>query len=603
MRPKKIATTFRAKAFITGLIGLLVAVGVAQARPLRPNQAFRFHAAIRHDALVVRWTAAPGYHLYRSRIHLTVSPASVRLAPFSFPKGRLVQDPAFGRQQIYEGRTRLTIPFVSAPAGQNMRVTARYQGCADAGICYPPQHKTVNLIIPPTVHAQPTALVRHTVTQKGHSAPPWATLFVFLIAGLGLAFTPCVFPMIPILSATIVGQRDGSVRPLALSLSYVAGMALTYTAAGILAALTGHYIQAAFQNPWILSAFSLLFAVLALSMFGVYELALPSGLAERFAGYGRGGTLTGTFVLGAFSALIVGPCVAAPLAGALLLISHTGDAVFGGLALLALSIGMGIPLVVVGTSAGHLLPKAGPWLTKTRAIFGVVLLGVAIWLESRILPPPVVLALWSVLAIVSAVAFGALEPLREGGCGGRQGLMKGFGIAVFIYGLLLALGAASGATSPAAPLAALMGARGGSSASPSALHFRPVHTLTGLRAVLKEARGRPVMVDFWASWCVQCQRMEANTFHDRRVTKALASFVLVRADVTKNNAASRDLAAHLKVFGPPTLVFFDGKGRRIRDLPGYEGPGALLATIQALDLQATHARRLSNDAPLPQGTS
>ena len=572
---------------------LITGMGGVQARPLAPNQAFRFHAAIRHHKLFVRWTAAPGYHLYRDRIRLQVLPKSVRLVPFHLPAGRWVNDPAFGHQQVYEGKTRLAISFAKPPLGPTIEVVAHYQGCANAGICYPPLAKRVTLAwpavshappSPPTPHAVPSSLVltKAVLPHPIHTAssPPWTSLFLFLAAGLGLAFTPCVFPMIPIVSATIVGQRGGRVRPLTLSLAYVTGMALTYTLAGIVAALTGHYVQAAFQNPWVIGVFSALFVVLALSMFGFYELQIPSGIQERMGRYGRGGQVAGTFVLGAFSALIVGPCVAAPLAGALLLISRTGNALFGGLALLALSLGMGLPLLVIGTSAGHLLPKAGPWLSKTRAVFGVLLLAVAIWLESRVVPPQWVLASWSLLIIVTTVAAGALEPLGPGPTGYARAA-KGFAVAALAYGLILGIGALSGATSPLAPLRAFSGRAPAQWARPH-LTFEPIHNIQELKTILARAHGHPVMVDFWASWCVQCQRMEANTFRDPKVVHALASFVLVRADVTKSDHASRVLLRRLHAFGPPTLVFFSSQGLRLKDEPGYEGPRTFLRHLRGL---------------------
>ncbi|WP_168185463.1 protein-disulfide reductase DsbD [Acidiferrobacter sp. SPIII_3] len=562
----------------------------AAARPLAPNQAFRFHAAIVHGALAVRWTAAPGYHIYRSRVHLAVAPRGVRLAPFHLPKGRWVNDPAFGHQQVYEGRTVLTIPFARAPGGRVLRVTSRYQGCANAGICYPPLTKTVVLktpragIGPRSSPPAAPAPVSSIAASPAKITPPWDTLVLFLVAGLGLAFTPCVFPMIPILSATIVGQCRGRARPLTLSLAYVVGMAATYTAAGIIAALTGHYVQAAFQNPWVLSAFSALFVVLALCMFGLYDLQMPRAVQERLGRYGQGGQVLGTLVLGVFSALIVGPCVAAPLAGALLLISRTGDVVFGGLALLALSIGMGLPLLAIGTSAGHFLPKAGPWLDKIRAVFGLLMIAVAIWLEGRILPGPVTLGLWALLAIVGSVALGALEPLKSGSPGAAS-LMKGLEVAILGYGLVLGVGALSGATDPLAPLARLS-ASGIRPAARPRLTFQTIHDVRGLKAALAGAHGRPVLVDFWASWCVQCRRMDDNTFRDPRVVTALRSLVLVRADVSQDNGRTRRLLARLHAFGPPTLVYFNRHGARIGEWSGYEGPRALLAHITRPDSAA-----------------
>ncbi len=564
---------------LTALVG--AALVSACARPLSPSQAFRFHAAIRHGELAVRFTAAPGYHLYRDRIHLVLRPRSAALARYRLPPGRWLNDPALGRLRVYEGRTRFAIPFARIRHGQHVRVIARYQGCANAGICYPSAQRTVPLV---WTGATRIPKARTTAWTQAHdpSSPPWATLLVFLVAGIGLAFTPCIFPMVPILSATIVGQQGPTrrARPFTLSAAYVGGMALTYTAAGIVAALTGHYVQAAFQNPWVITIFSAVFLVLAASLFGLYELQVPCAIQERMSRFGRGGQALGSFVLGMCSALIVGPCVAAPLAGALLLISRTGDVAFGGAALFALSLGMGIPLLVIGTSAGHLLPKAGPWLTKTRALFGVLLVGVAIWLESRVLPQPLTLGLWGLLAIVSSVAAGALEPLAAGASGWARGA-KGALVALLAYGLALGAGALGGAGSLAAPLAPYTGGRAPASRT---LAFTPVTNVTRLAAVLHHAHGRPVLVDFWASWCVQCRRMTAQTFQSARVRSALKGFVLVRADVTRSGAQSRALERRLGVFGPPTLVFFNRAGHRVRDVAGYEGPGRLVRTLRALAL-------------------
>lgn len=554
---------------------------VAQSQPLRPNQAFRFTAHLVNHALVVSWVAAPGYHFYRSRTQLQVLPESVRLKPFHLPPGRWVDDPAFGHQQVYEGQTTLTIPFLRTPTTRTIEVVSHYQGCANAGICYPPLVKTVALTWPDILgdSAAHVPLRPLPQPQPVRRQPPWATLVLFFLAGIGLAFTPCVLPMVPILSATIVGQRGGRASPFALSLAYVLGMALTYTAAGVIAALTGHYLQAAFQSPWVLSVFSGLFVLLSLSMFGLFNLQVPSSIQGRLATYGRGGQAFGTFVLGAFSALIVGPCVAAPLAGALLLISRTGDVVFGGLALLALSLGMGLPLLAIGTSAGHFLPKAGPWLEKTKAIFGVLLLVVAIWLESRVLPPSVTLGLWSVLAIISAVTLGTLDPLAPSASGTRR-FAKGVGVTLFAYGLALGAGALSGATSPLTPFAHW-------SATTMAprhrvLAFRHLDHVQGLTSILAQSAGKPVLIDYWASWCVQCQRMETNTFENRKVERALASFVLVRADVTADDSATTALLHRFNVFGPPTLVFLNGHGATIANVAGYEGPHALLTRLHTL---------------------
>ena len=411
----------------------------------------------------------------------------------------------------------------------------------------------------------------------------------FLIFGLLLAFTPCVFPMIPILSGIIAGQGEHLTtrKAFVLSLVYVLAMAVTYTIAGVLAGLFGANLQAAFQNPWVLSAFAAIFVLLALSMFGFYELQLPSSIQSRIMqaqNRQQGGTLTGVAVMGFLSALIVGPCMAPPLAGALIYIGQTGDAVIGGLALFALSIGMGLPLILVGTVGGKYLPKAGTWMDAVKAVFGVLLLGVAIWMLERFLPATVTQLLWAVLLITSAVYMGATDSLKEAASGWRR-LWKSIGVVLLLWGALILIGVAGGGKGTVlAPLAGL--SVGGGASAPAELTFRQVDNEAELDQALAQAKaaGQPVMLDFYADWCVSCKEMEHNTFSDARVIEALDGFLVLQADVTANNAEHKALLKRFDLYGPPGIIFWDDQGERVREhwVVGYQPPDEFLTHVNAV---------------------
>ncbi|MBN6742782.1 protein-disulfide reductase DsbD, partial [Acidithiobacillus sp. MC6.1] len=535
-----------------------------------------------------------------------------------------------GRLQVYEGTTALHIPlhWVGTPPAQ-FAVTSSYQGCANAGVCYPLATTTVPLTLtqpaasapsispaspmvsaPPAPSTQGVNTVQPPVPTSGTTAL-FATglqgdgtiwiLLLFFAAGLGLAFTPCIFPMIPILSSLVVGQVDGTAHPrharrhaFWISLAYVLGMALTYTVMGVLAAVTGAYLQAVFQNPWVLGLFSALFVVLALSMFGFYELQIPGAVQTRLSRYGKGGHFFGALVMGMLSALIVGPCIAAPLAGALLFIARTGNVVLGGAALFLLALGMGVPLLVIGTSAGHFLPRAGRWMVAVKAVFGVVLLGVAIWFLSRILPGPASLALWAILAIISAVYLGAFRSAAVGDSGWRR-FWQGGGLTLFAYGLAMGAGALAGGRlvqEPLAPFVARGEAIGAQPAKTANQRFERhmVTSLAQLHQALLAAKGRPVLVDFWAKWCVECQRMDITTYDDPRVEKALQPFALIRVDVTASDAASPALLRHFQLFGPPAVLLVNAHGKFVAQYEGYEGPDALLQHLQQMHLATLSSR-------------
>ena len=410
----------------------------------------------------------------------------------------------------------------------------------------------------------------------------WAILAFFFLAGLGLSLTPCVLPLIPILSGIIAGQghQASHARGFALSLTYVLGMALTYAAAGVAAGLTGTLLSAALQNVWVLGGFALVFVILSFSMFGFYELQLPTALQSKLSeesGHLHGGRGLGVFLMGALSALIVGPCVAAPLAGALLYIGQTGDAVLGGTALFVMALGMGAPLIAVGVAGGSLLPKAGPWMEGVKKGFGVLLLATAVWLVSPVLPPIVPMLAWAALLIIPAIFLHALDPLPPH-AKGWQRFWKGIGIVMLLTGAALLVGALAGNRDPLQPLAGLRG--GAIAAETKKLPFERVATLAELEQKVMAA-GRPVMLDFYADLCVSCKEMEKFTFADAQVQAKLAGFTLLKADVTANSDDDKALLARFGLFGPPGILFFDASGREIKSIRvvGYQDAGRFLQTL------------------------
>ncbi len=576
-----------------------------EAEPLDPDVAFQFSSEVEGDALVARWQIAPGYYLYRDKISFKLQDGSgVSLGDYTLPPGQEKNDETFGRLSVYHNAVEARIPLHRSGAGPaQATLQVGYQGCAELlGICYPPIKKQVALDLGgagaapaaagPSAAAVPAppASEQDSLAASLAGGNRLATILTFFGLGLLLAFTPCVFPMIPILSSIIVGQGAGLTtrRAFVLSLVYVLAMAATYTVAGVAAGLFGANLQAAFQNPWILGSFSAVFVLLAFSMFGFYELQLPSVLQSRISELSnkqQSGSLVGVAVMGLLSALIVGPCVAPPLMGALIYIGRTGDALLGGTALFALSLGMGAPLLLIGTSAGKLLPRAGGWMEAVKAVFGVMLLAVALWMLDRILPPLVTMLGWSLLAIVSAVYMGALEPIREGASGWRK-LWKGLGVALLIYGALLLVGVGGGATDPTRPLhgPAFGPMVQGPAAPAGELQFRHIKTTADLDRELTAARaaGRTVMVDFYANWCVSCKEFAKYTFSDPGVRTALAGTVLLQADVTANDEADQALLKRFGLFGPPSILFFgtDGQERRAYRVIGFMEPNQFRAQAE-----------------------
>ena len=540
------------------------------------------------DRITLRWDMADGYYLYRDKVKVAIAGDAATLGALQLPDGERHFDEYFGEQVVYYGEMAANVPVAAPPGTRELALDVSYMGCADAGLCYPPTTKRVTVALgagPPAATASgpgvgaPMQSEQDALAQKIRSGNLLAVLATFFGAGLLLAFTPCVLPMVPILSGIIVGAgRDKPVsrgRAFSLSLAYVMGMALTYTVAGAVFAAAGQQAQAFFQKPWIIVLFAALFVLLALAMFGVFNLQVPAALQARLADASnkqKQGTLVGTAVMGALSSLIVTACVAPPLVAALAVIGQSGDVFRGGAALFALSLGMGAPLLLVGASAGRLLPKAGPWMDAVRAVFGVMLLAVAVWMLSRILPGPVTLALWAVLAFVSGYCLWTLGS-RE--MRGLVAVRRALGALAIVYGMLMLVGALAGRSDPLQPLAGL--GAGSSTPGPAHLAFTRIKTVADLEREVAVARaaGRPVMLDFYADWCVSCKEMERYTFTDAGVQGALAAAVLIQADVTANDADDQALLRHFGILGPPTIVFFgtDGQERRDYRVVGFQPAG------------------------------
>ena len=572
------------------LILLGLALPVAAQEFLDPLVAFKPEARALDDKTVeVRYSIAKGYYLYRDKFRFAAEGAT--LGTPVFPAGKQKHDDNFGDVEVYYKSVAIRLPLSANQSGPiTLKVTA--QGCADAGVCYPPQEQKLSVTLPAPGSA-PAAVPDAAGDESGHiagllqNAGFWLAVSTFFGFGLLLALTPCVFPMIPILSGIIVGQGHHVSRSKSflLSLAYVLGMAVTYAALGVAAGLTGTLLSAALQNPWVLGAFAAVFVVLSFSMFGFYELQLPSFLQSKLseeASHLHGGHLAAVFAMGALSAVIVGPCVAAPLAGALLYIGQSGDAVLGGAALFAMALGMGVPLLLVGLSATTLLPRSGPWMEAVKKAFGVILLGTALWLVSPVLPAALVMAGWALLLIVPAVFMHALDPLPAT-AKGWQRFWKGIGIVMLLAGAALVVGLAAGSRDPLQPLKGVVAANAaaGGGAEAPALPFVRVKSVADLEARVKAA-GKPVMLDFYADWCVSCKEMERFTFSDPKVRAKLAGFTLLQADVTANSEDDKALLQRFKLFGPPGIIFFDAAGQEIAGLRvvGFQEATPFLQVLQ-----------------------
>ena len=564
------------------LLSLCLSMAASAQELLEVDKAFRLSArALDAGTLEVRYDIAKGYYMYRDKFRFALEPAGAKAGEAQLPPGKVKKDEFFGDVETYRKEVVILLPF-TAPAGlDSVTLKATSQGCADLGVCYPPNAQTlkVSLAAMSTAPAGASPSAAAGVVEDESSqlagllknAGFWLILTTFFGAGVLLAFTPCVFPMYPILSGIIVGHghKITKGRALVLSLAYVLGMAVTYAAAGVAAGLSGSMLSAALQNAWVLGGFAALFVVLSLSMFGFYELQLPTFLQSKLSeesGHIQGGSLHGVAAMGALSALIVGPCVAAPLAGALLYIAQTRDAVLGGAALFAMALGKGVPLVIVGVSTRSLLPHTGPWMESVKKSFGVLLLALAIWLVSPVLPAWAHLAAWGALAIGTAIFLRALDPLPPHAHGWAR-LWKGIGIVLLIVGATQIVGAVGGSRDPLAPLGFLRSA----GAAGEHVAFERVKTMAELDARLAAA-DRPVMLDFYADWCVSCKEMEKYTFSDAKVAAQMRRMTLLQVDVTAHSDEDKALLKRFGLFGPPGILFFDRQGQERKNLRvvGYQ---------------------------------
>jgi thiol:disulfide interchange protein DsbD len=614
----------RALALLVMLVLACVA-GLARAADdfLEPDRAFQVAVRPADDrSLEITFQAAPGYYLYREQFRFVADGATLG-AP-TLPQGRVKFDETFRKNvETYRGTVRVTVPVASA--SRDFRLYTQHQGCADAGLCYPPQPKgfRVSLAgfggdgsvraladseVPPTLPggASPDVATAGASTVTTTAAPMgagadasalgsalqdgrfWPVVGAFFLAGILLSFTPCVLPMLPIVSSIIAGHGAAVSRGrgFALAAAYSLGMAVVYTALGVAAGLAGEGLAAAFQTPWVLALFAAGLVALALSMFGVYELRLPSAFTNRMADVSTrlpAGRVAGVLAMGGVSALIVSPCVAAPLAGALVYLSQTHDVWLGGTALFSLAAGMSVPLLLVGASAGALLPRAGPWMDEVKAFFGLLLLGVALYTVQIVLPPGLVLALWGALFIAGALLL--VPPMRRAAGAAARPLWRRAAAALLaIVGIAQLIGAAAGGTDPLQPLAPFAAERRAQASSGTPV-FVPVASVEALDAALRTA-GRPVILDFYADWCVSCKEMERYTYSDPAVQAKLGRALLLKADVTRNNADDRALLKRFGLFGPPGTIFFDAKGEEVAAARtiGYQRTERFLETLRAAGL-------------------
>lgn len=632
-----------ASRWLLALVGACCLVAAIPGRAaddfLAPEVAFKPGArAVDAKTLEVSFEIAPGYYLYREQFRFEANGAT--LAAAGFPAGHVKFDETFQKNvETYRETLRIPLPVTQAP--REFELTVRYQGCADKGLCYPPQQMVVKASLagfggsgkveggpardapPPAMSAaasQPGGVLGAiTGTDSPAGAAPayeprfdpaaspapaepdrldaalrdghfWSIVAVFFAAGLLLSLTPCVLPMLPILSSIIVGQGEAAVprgRAVGLAASYSLGMALVYTALGIAAGLAGEGLAATLQKPAVLGLFALMLVALSLSMFGVYELQLPQRWTGRMTAASQrlpAGRIAGVFAMGGVSALIVSPCVAAPLAGALVYISQTRDVALGGTALFALAAGMSVPLMLLGASAGALLPRAGAWMDEVKRVFGVLLLGVAIWTVQSVLPGPLVLAAWGALLIGTAVMLYQGRPADTPPS--RRLARTAAATLAGVFGLLQWVGAASGGSDPLQPLIQLKStAPDGTRQARGATPFMRVRSVAELEAALADAK-RPVMLDFYADWCVSCKEMERFTFSDPAVAAKLGNALLLQVDVTANNDDDRALLKRFSLFGPPGTIFFDGQGREVAQarVVGYQNTSRFLQTLATVGL-------------------
>ncbi|MFI8480585.1 protein-disulfide reductase DsbD [Pseudomonas sp. NPDC078700] len=522
------------------------------------------------DSVKLRFVATDGYYLYKHRFKFSTEPADIGLGEAQMPAGEQKTDEYFGEVEVYHNIVDVDLP-ISPPTDRAYTLNVTYQGCADKGLCYPPETEQIKIggafgdSVDSPIPAGSTA-------NAGKTSWQWTDLALFFLAGLGLTFTPCVLPMLPILSGVVLRGRPSNRRGLVLSLAYVLPMAACYAALGALMGLFGASLnlQAMLQSPWVLIPFALFFSLFAIAMFGMFEIRLPAFVRERLdrkASQTQGGSIAGAATLGVLSSLIVSPCVTAPLTGLLLYISSTGDALGGGLQLFALGLGMGAPLVLIGAGGGALLPRSGAWMNGVRNLFGVMLLAVSIWLLDRLLPGPITLALWGLLAAGSALFLGALEFNVKSSKGKLAQLV---GLALLVYALTAWVGALQGQDDPLRPLGRMQ--LGGAQMMPTAQaqhgNWQTVTSSSELDAALAAAKssGKPLLLDWYADWCISCKVIEREVLTDPKVGAQLKDYALVRFDITESTPAQRSVLDRYSLFGPPAILIFDKNGDEWQDL-------------------------------------
>ncbi|KTD57428.1 protein-disulfide reductase DsbD [Legionella shakespearei] len=552
---------------------------VTQATPLPAAEVFQVEAKILDpNTFVVQWDIKPGYFLYSDRISVTApADSNIHLGTLRFPPTMTKTDKRGHTYTVYRNQLSIPVPVLGDTPGETL-LELHYQGCSDDGFCYPPETKHIKLAIDDQLalsmvdleHSQTAVKASPTTNEQSENNIAqvfanhnWAMiLLIFFGFGLLLSFTPCILPMVPVLSGIIIGHgKEVTTRKaFFLSLSYVLSMSVTYAAVGAIVALLGTNLQISMQSPWAISIFSLIFILLALSMFGFYEFKLPDAWQAKIAGSSnsqRGGHYIGAAIMGCLSTLILSPCVTAPLIGVLTYIAQTGNVLLGALTLFVLSLGMGTPLLLIGTSAGKWLPRSGNWMNSVKAFFGVLLLGVAIYLMERIVPTGLTMVLWACLLIFSGIYAGALNQAITN----QQKFRQGTGIILLGYGLLILVGASMGSSNPLQPLNNLPQA----TAAQSPVAMQP-STVRSVQSAIQEAKGKPVMLDFYADWCASCKMMEATTLKDSRVEELLSHFQVIKVDVTANNAENKALMHQFNVIAPPTFVFFNPQGEEMKQL-------------------------------------
>lgn len=556
--------------------------------PISLEKAFQFSAAARdYQTIIARWQIKNGYYLYRARFHFkAIKPNGARLGQPLMPPSQIKKTP-IGNYDVYSGLLNIPIPVIE-PQGKMIVLEVDYQGCSEAGYCYPPSMKvvtidlskqymqfktgvTVDPIAAATTQNDDTHSQLSKIQTLLKSGNLWAIILGFLGFGILIAFTPCVLPMIPILSAIITGQKKlTTTHAFGLSLAYVLGMAITYAVAGMLVGLVGGSIQTALQIPWVIILFSLLFIAMALSLFGFYNIQLPQRWRNKLATaseHQKRGTYFGVFLMGILSTLILSPCVTPPLVGILSFIGQTGNATLGAFALFVMGVGMGLPLLIIGTSHGKFLPKVGVWMNGVKNFMGILMLALAIWMLTRVLSSAAIMWLWALLAIGTSIYLSTFSTVKTG----WGMLRKAIGILIFIYGILLAIGAATGHDDPLQPIQLAKNCM----KPQHELHFIPVKTVRDVEKYLDKAKrnGKTVMLDFYAKWCVSCKEMDDFTFSNPKVKSALSNVILLRADITANSSSDKNLMRYYNVIAPPTILFFkDGKELESARIIGEIGP-------------------------------